>query len=217
MEVKDKIMYHYHKQGIYDEMWQPGNELTVDDNFRSFYSKILEIFTTGVRYNDNKVRSLDRIIDYYLEEYKNKKMDEELVKQIFVATKKIIIQTNACRREFALEQIRKELYPHLPSRLHSIWLTDKDNLDFWQSNLVTKETIKNNPDFLRLYEVNITGNLFKSSDYYIPDDELTMLQMMEQSRKYWNPDFINNEKALRGTEYLFQGKLKILRRIEKDN
>ena len=44
-----------------------------------------------------------------------------------------------------------------------------------------------------------------------------MLEMMEQSKKYWNPDFINNEKALRGTEYLFQGKLKILRRIEEDN
>ena len=33
MEVKDKIMYHYHKLGFYDDIWQIGNEIIVDDNF----------------------------------------------------------------------------------------------------------------------------------------------------------------------------------------
>ena len=36
MKVKDKIMYHYHKLGLYDDIWQVGNELVVDDNFNFF-------------------------------------------------------------------------------------------------------------------------------------------------------------------------------------
>ena len=32
MEVKDKIMYHYHKLGLYDDIWQVGNEIIIDDN-----------------------------------------------------------------------------------------------------------------------------------------------------------------------------------------
>lgn len=83
-----------------------------------------------------------------------------------------------------------------------------------KDNLADKETIKNNPNFLELYQVNITGNLFKSSDYYISKDNLTMLEMMEQSKKYWKPEF-DKEETFVGTEYLFQGKLKILRRLEK--
>lgn len=49
MEVKDKVMYHYHKLGIYDDIWQVGNELTVDDNFDSYYSSIIDKFSTGVK------------------------------------------------------------------------------------------------------------------------------------------------------------------------
>ena len=214
MEVKDKVMYHYHKQGIYDNFWNVGNEIIVDNNFRSYFSKILDDFTTGVPCKNDKISSFDRVISYYLKDDIFETVDKELAKQMLLEAKQIIYNTNVCRREFALEQIRKEFYPHLPSRLHSIWLTDDENIDFWKEQLVSKETLKNNPNALELYKVNITGNLFKSSDYFIPNDEVTMLEMMEQAKKYWNPDFINVEKALNGTEYLFQGKLKILRRID---
>ena len=217
VEVNNKIMYHYHKKGIYDELWDTGKEIIVDENFRSYFSRILDSFTTGVLCKDDKISSFDRVISYYLKDDIFENVDKELGKQMLLEAKRIIYNTNVCRREFALEQIRKEFYPHLPSRLHSIWLTDSENIDFWKEQLVSKETLENNPNALELYKVSITGNLFKSSDYLIPDDELTMLEMKEQSKKYWNPDFINNEKALRGTEYLFQGKLKIMRRIEKDN
>ena len=209
MEVKNEIMYHFHKKGIYDELWSVGKEITVDQNFRSFYSKISDGFTTGVHYQDNKFYTLDRIIDICLKnDIFTLSMDNDLLKQILVASKQVIMQTNICRREFALEQIRKEFYPSLPSRFNSIWLTDENNLNFWKNNLVEN---KSDYSFLELYQVDITGDLFKSSDYFIPKDKLTMLEMFEQAKKYWNPEFIN-DKTLIGTEYLFQGKLKIIRK-----
>ena len=48
MEVKDKIMYHYHRLGIYDDIWQVGNEIIVDDNFNSYCGSIIDKFSTAV-------------------------------------------------------------------------------------------------------------------------------------------------------------------------
>ena len=67
MEVKNKIMYHYHKKGIYDELWDTCKEIIVDENFRSYYSTILDNFTTGISYRDNEFYSLDKIIDICLQ------------------------------------------------------------------------------------------------------------------------------------------------------
>ena len=79
-----------------------------------------------------------------------------------------------------LEKYRKENNPKLPSRLHSIWLADKESLSFWKGQFSGK---------LKLYRVSITGELFKSSDDFIPDDELTAKEMYETSSNYWNPTF----------------------------
>ncbi|MCD8572648.1 MAG: hypothetical protein LRY48_04990 [Bacteroides graminisolvens] len=48
MEVKDKIMYHYHKVGIHDEKWEVGNELVIDNDFISYYCEVLNQFNTAV-------------------------------------------------------------------------------------------------------------------------------------------------------------------------
>lgn len=34
-KVKNKEMFHYHKLGIYDEMWQEGQTIQVDETFCS--------------------------------------------------------------------------------------------------------------------------------------------------------------------------------------
>ena len=58
-------MYHYHKLGIYDDIWQVGNELLVDNNFNSFCGSIVDKFTTAVKC-ENGIFSLEKIIDKYL-------------------------------------------------------------------------------------------------------------------------------------------------------
>ena len=62
-------------------------------------------------------------------------------------------------RELMLEKYRLENSPNLPSRLHSIWLADKESLNFWEGQLNGKRKLK-------LYRVSVTGNLFKSSDKF---------------------------------------------------
>lgn len=203
MEVRDKIMYHYHRLGIYDDIWQVGNEITVDDNFNSYCGSIVDKFSTGVKCV-NGIFSLDRVIDEYIDDIGLGNVDLNTIEDLLKCSSLIIKNINIYNRELMLEKYRKENNPKLPSRLHSIWLADKESLSFWKGQFSGK---------LKLYRVSITGELFKSSDDFIPDDELTAKEMYETSSNYWNPTF--KEEDLCKAEYLFQGKVKVLEKINK--
>ena len=205
MKVKDKVMYHYHKLGIYDDKWQVGNELLVDDNFNSFCGSIVDKFTTAVKC-ENGIFSLEKIIDKYLNDISIENVDLKTITNLLKASSAIITKADMYNRELMLEKYRKENNPKLPSRLHSIWLADKESLNFWEGQLNGRRKLK-------LYRVSVTGNLFKSSDSFIPDDELTAKEMYEASSTYWNPVF--SEEDLCKAEYLFQGKVKVLEKINK--
>lgn len=205
MEVKDKIMYHYHRLGIYDDIWQVGNEIIVDDNFNSYCGSIIDKFTTAVKC-ENGIFSLEKIIDKYLNDISIENVDLKTITNLLKASSAIITKADMYNRELMLEKYRKENNPKLPSRLHSIWLADKESLNFWKEQL-------NGGRNLTLYRVSVTGNLFKSSDSFIPDDELTAKEMYQVSSKYWNPVF--SEDDLCKAEYLFQGKVKVLEKINK--
>lgn len=205
MEVKDKIMYHYHRLGIYDDIWQVGNEIIVDDNFNSYCGSIIDKFSTTVEYKNGLV-PLERIIDKYLDDIGIENVDLNTITNLLKASSDIITKADMYNRELMLEKYRLENNPNLPSRLHSIWLADKESLNFWEGQLNGRRKLK-------LYRVSVTGNLFKSSDSFIPDDELTAKEMYEESSKYWNPVF--SEEYLCKAEYLFQGKVKVLEKINK--
>ena len=204
MEVKDKIMYHYHKLGLYDDIWQVGNEIIIDDNFNSYYGTIIDKFTTGVKCT-NGIFSLDSIIDEYVEEIGLENVDMKIIINLLKDSSLIIKNINIYNRELMLEKYREDNNPKLPSRLHSIWLADKKSLNLGGGQL-------NGSGKLKLYRVSITGNLFKSSDSFIPDDELTTKEMYEVSSIYWNPVFRKDD--LEKAEYLFQGKVKVLEKIK---
>ena len=205
MEVKNKVMYHYHKLGLYDDIWQVGNKIMVDSNFNSFCGSIVDKFTTAVKC-ENGIFSLEKIIDKYLNDISIENVDLKTITKLLKASSAIITKADMYNRELMLEKYRKENNPKLPSRLHSIWLADKESLNFWEGQLNGRRKLK-------LYRVSVTGNLFKSSDSFIPDDELTAKEMYEASSAYWNPVF--SEEDLCKAEYLFQGKVKVLEKINK--
>lgn len=205
MEVKDKIMYYYHKLGLYDDIWQVGNEIVVDNNFNSYYGSIIDKFSTGVKCV-NGIFSLDRVIDEYIDDIGLENVDVNTIEDLLKCSSLIIKNINIYNRELMLEKYRLDNNPNLPSRLHSIWLSDKESLNFW------KEQVREYRKIV-LFRVSITGGLFKSSDEFIPNDELTTKEMYEASNNYWNPIF--KEEDLCKTEYLFQGKVKVLEKINK--
>lgn len=203
MEVKDKIMYHYHSIGIHDEIWVPQNEFIVDDSFESHYCTILKVFSTSVLCGDDELDTFSNVLNYYLENDNLEKCEMEFIKKLLVESRRIIKNTNIYKREMALENYRKDFCPHLPSRLNSIWVADSIQLDFWKNELHRDNC---------LFKLSLTGNLFKSSDEFIPDDHLDAIESYQASEKYWNPVFSTQGEEERA-EFLFQGKVKILEKI----
>lgn len=112
----------------------------------------------------------------------------------------MIYSLGIMNREKSLEEVRKEKYSNLPSRFHSIWVCDKENLDFWLEKINVDSSI---------FKVLLNGELFKSSDSFLPNDGETIYNQKIQAETYWNPIF-KEEVEERGSEYLFQGKVKIL-------
>lgn len=204
MEVTNKEMYHFHQPKKFKDIWVPGNEIIVDDNFESSFLKILTYYSSAVNTTSGRKREFNKIIERYLEEEQDKETYIKLLKE----AKRIIYESNIFLREKALEEIREKEYPYLPSRKHSIWLCDENGLDFWRTELVEEQE-----ENLDLYKVLVTGNLFKSSDAFIPESHYTYENMLISAREYWNPKF-ENELQEATSEYLFQGKVKILERIK---
>ena len=204
MEVNNKIMYHFNN-GIYSDIWQVGNDIdTTDKNFISnFYNFILNFSTSICVNNDSKkeLLPLEVAIDEYLKENKDK---QTYIKLLEIASG-FLKNFELSKRELVLEEYRKKYHPNLPSRTKCIWLCEKKQLLYWKNklNIGSKKG--------SLFKVSVTGNLFKSSDQFLPNKEMSILQIYENAKKYWNPDFsVIDERKI---EYLFDGKVKILQKI----
>ncbi len=178
MEVKNKTMFHIHQSNEYDDLWQENNEFIVDHNFISKCGRAIPDFNTNIYLMNEDPCSLSWVIKHYLEEG-IEKQDPKLIHSLLEDAFMIISNANRTKCEAALEICRRQLFPMLPSRLHSIWVTDQACLDFWSHRLLGKE----------IFELDLTGNLFKSSDIYIPDDRLTLEEALKQTEDYWNPVF----------------------------
>lgn len=205
MEVKDYIMYHYHTIGKFDDAWQVGREIIVDDNSQNKFYKLMSEFNVGVDCSPPGSRiSFDRILDYYLDEDKLSKLELSYVRKLLRQSALIIHNTVIYNREVALEKYREQNCPNLPSRFHSIWLADERSLEFWHKQLCENKLV--------LFKVKVTGNLFKSCDSFIPTNELTISEMNNMAYRYWNPTFQTKEEEEKA-EYLFQGKVKVMERL----
>lgn len=200
MKVINKIMYHIHTNNEYDNIWQENTKFIVDKDFPSVHGLAIAYFNTNIICSDGSISSLQYQLEHFLQQ-DIENLNSRLIKRLLQDSYRIIYNANQTKCEAALEFCRRKKYKHLPSRLHSIWVTDKDNLDFWLDILRGRE----------IFEVSLTGNLFKSSDIYIPDDNMNLSDAIIAANQYWNPVF--TEEAEKAKEYLFQGKVLVKRKI----
>lgn len=201
MQVVEKEMYHFHKKNKFDKIWKPKNEIIIDNSFNGDFLENIKKYTTAVMLDNNEKETFSYTIDRYLKA----NHDIEIYKEMLVNASNIIKQLNILKRELILEQIRQQYYPELPSRKHSIWLCDGKQVDYWNEILSEDNNIM-------LFKVLITGNLFKSSEAFMPQDISTYGENIREAEQYWNPKFETEDQENRA-EYLFQGKLKILKKV----
>lgn len=218
MKVENKEMYHYHAKNNSDDLWKKGNIIKIDKDFESNLIRRWENSSTYYINGKNEyelVNSLDYNIDKlnnpeFIDELRNLSEEDfiDCAKDLgrYFKTVNGILINYLCRdREYIMEMVRQKYYPNLPSRYNSIWLCDDKSKDFWNTRLRNNKV---------LYNVSLSGNLFKSSDAFIPNYRLPLYVMEELSHNYWNPKFETEEQEMKA-EYLFQGEVKVLKRINK--
>lgn len=169
--MNKNILYHIHRTGNVDDLWHIGNQIVVDDNFQSnFYTDLLKEECPLVQ----RYGSYD--IDYFIsiiEEMKFRNFEDSNIDSLF---HKLLYCCYSLRRERSLEEGRKIFAPSCPSRMHSIFLTDKSDLSYW-------ENFVGNHSFQK-FSLNCSGNLFISSDSFFPQYTLLFDEQVEQSKIY---------------------------------
>lgn len=190
-----KTLYHIHRKGNMDHIWTTGSQILVDNNFVSlYYVGLLNDENSLInRYSENY--DIDYIIAM-MEEMTYKNLVEDDMKKEF---NKILKGYYFLRREKALEEGRKLFNPTAPCRFHSIFLSNKIDLYYW-------EKIFGGCSFNR-FLVEVEGNIFMSSDRFFPDETLLFDNQVERSKEYW----VRKTKSLIRNEFIFQESAKILK------
>jgi len=213
MHVNNRHMYHFHPEGCYDDVWKIGNSFTVDDKWESIFKKLTFNCSEIVQGRENDIYIARYIVDILKEDLKNLS-HEDLIVTLRIAAKTIQNRSMALR-EIALEEYRRKNCPELPSRFSSIWVTNKAGIKFWEE-MFTHDKYSGAKESRELLELELTGNLFKSSDEFLPQNGVSYKKCLEAAEMYWNPDF-SKEHDRSKVEYLFQGNVRVLKKINRDS
>lgn len=200
-EVNNRIMYRIIKNKYLSDEWEVGNNFTIDEKYNSFgYYSINHIYKQ--EYNNKE-------IDDLCEDAYNGAFNKEELLKIKDIIKMFYINYTCDHKEYLLENIRKDEFPNLISRMHCLFLTDKESLPYWKNVFRNMNT--------SLFKIEVSGLMFLSHSCLLPQRRATFFEQENQARCYWqnklkeNPYHITNDR-----EYLFQGKVKVLKKYEND-
>lgn len=120
--MEKQELYHIHKLGNHDKIWKENNEILVKNDFKSVMAKRYNSYTTGIKIDD----AIITFHDYLALGCFN---DNDKLINMLSNMFNISYYGNMFKRETALENFRRDKFKNLPSRLHSIYLTDKKGID----------------------------------------------------------------------------------------
>ena len=165
----DKMeLYHIHKIGDHDKFWYENSLILVKENFKNTMYRRYQDFTTALPIEGGgKINLYDLILMLH-----SNKINSETIQSIIDYSYRISFNANSFKRETALENYRKDNTSTKPSRLHSIYLTDEKGIEAW----ITKLGVEN----IELFRVEAEGNIFKTNEYFIPDETLSYEKEYDQ-------------------------------------
>lgn len=165
---------------------------------------ILE-FNTNVNVKGGGEVEFNYILEQELEE---DDLSKEYMRRLIIESCRIIRNSNLFKREIALENYRQLYFPNQISRMHAMWLSEKKSLEYWRHHLSLEGRGI-------LFEVSATGKAFKTSDCFFPKENANYLECFNAAERYWKPKF-DGETDSSSTEYLFEGKVKVLKKLNID-
>lgn len=179
--VTDEIYYHINT----GQRLQVGNTLIIGEKFNNFYYEI---------YNTEHLKDEKDANEHLI----NMRKEQNLI--LNNDTSNLIFQTvnddAMITRELMFEEVRKEEYTDLPSRLKCLYVCKtKKEMNDW-INIFNRT---NKKDF-QLLKLKLTGKIFVGDASFILRQNISLNRKKEQAKMYWS-----GKKKDNINEYLFVG------------
>lgn len=215
--------YHLHTKGNQDRIWRENHEFVVDQKWNNRVYHRCANFTTAVPTKDypdltnvvnlllsiggyspvEKQVNIKDLLDVCINNGVDKKTLYKLLKDTLVA----VHNANIFKREMALEAYRSDNTPNLPSRMHSLYVTTKDGVEYWKNLLIDGD--------LEIFKLDIAEEPFIANEQLLPTEELSYQDTYKEAAKYWHPKLKNKNPLY--NEYLVQGRVRVLKKVSEIN
>jgi hypothetical protein len=192
MKVNDRIYYHINT----GKPLHNGDEFKIGDSPNNFCKELYNL-EFGKWDENNDWKCINEII---IEMQKKNNLTFHSNEDFKIAFR-AINDYAAITRELIFEEVRKEYYSDLPSRLRGLFVcSNLDRIEEWLN--IFKRTNKRPIQVLKL---KLNGNIFIGDASFILRQNKSLNYKTEQAKKYWNGDKINNIE-----EIIFEGMAEVI-------
>lgn len=213
-------LYHLHLKGIRDDKWKEKKEIIIDKNFTNRLGNKINDFNDCT--SNKGLDRISNIINFGMQQNgyaplckmplygimdcsSELKLSCDEQKILLQELRNLAFQAAIFKREMAIENFRKDNKQELPSRLHCLYATTENGINYWRENLIDGD--------LEVFRIGALSEPFITSEIFIPSEDCNYDQMYNGAFRYWNPKLKNMQEDT--FEYLVQGKVKILEKVDE--
>lgn len=183
MKIKNRILFHFSRENN----WKIGDRITSGERENPFWLNCKD-YSPKIRIN-NQIITMFEMFD----KYPSFEVTRESIDFLYQKLKDVSKETAFYIREQVFEEVRKELYPRLPSRQKCLWLCEENQLSYW------KTIVDNEEGCLLTLELN--GEIFCGDQYWLTTDTFSSIDYVDRAKHYWSGEL----SSIPTKEYLFYG------------
>ena len=198
MKVKDLILY----QVATDRNYKVGDVLEFNKDIPN--GQFNRVFNTDFRLNG--IRPSDEMYNVANRKFKKFKSKDDVYKIAH-----ILEFYDVSIKEIALEEVRKEKFPNLPSRLHCMYLSISKDIALQNVKSMANSREKNGKHF-QAVAVKLNGTIFKAGKVYVSREAKSYEYYREKANDYWKQKGLKDEEV---KEILFEGKAEIIEILDE--
>ncbi len=198
MKVKDLILY----QVATDRNYQVGDILTFNKDIPNGQSN--RVFNTDFRLNNS--RPSDEMYEVAKRRFKKFKSKDDIYQIAH-----ILEYYDVAIKEMALEEVRKEQFPNLPSRLHCMYLSLSKDTALKNLKSMAESREKNGKHF-QAVAVKLNGVIFKAGKVYMSREGQSYNYYKQKAISYWKQRGLKDEEV---KEVLFEGTAEVVEILDE--
>lgn len=194
----ESLLYHIHTLGTpYDPLWKPGSTFTVKQGERNHFLRYCDTATIGIHHPNGPTIPISQAINKYQEA--PEKLWHQHCRTLLQQAGKAVKEMGMYIREVIFEEIRRNQFSDLPSRLSCIWLCDAAGITHWWPRLRSDNKI--------ILKTRVVGTFHRANPAFLIADSIGHDELRSLARKYWSGETVRNEPS---EELLFCGQIHVL-------